>query len=159
MTSESARRILERIEAAWSPLREAADKLGPGRLEQRTPAGWTAKEMLASVAFWDEAAFGWITVGLRQQELPSGWTFGSGYAPSDGWPRADEHNAREAEWAREKPASEVLERCDRAHEQLLAIVATVTDEEAAQHEDYFVRLGDHYVDHMPELQALASEAG
>ena len=157
MTSESARRFHDDIQRSWQPLRELAESLR-SRLEEKTPAGWTAKEMLGTIAFWDEAAFGWITLGIRQGQLLEGWTFGSGFDHSQGWPAADVHNAREAEWARSRTVDEVLERCGRAHEQLLAIIDTVTDEESEKNSDYFPQLGGHYRDHLPELQALASEA-
>jgi hypothetical protein len=153
MTSESARRILERIEAEWRPLREAADRLGPVRLEQRTPAGWTAKEMLAHIAFWDEAGVTSMLM-FRNPQLPEGWRFGSGYVPEDPWPRADAHNAREAAWARPLPATQVRARLDVAHEQCLVLLSTVTDLEAVAHADYFNRRPDHYQEHLPELQAL-----
>jgi hypothetical protein len=155
MSSESARRIHDDIEHSWRPFRELAERLRP-RLEEKTPAGWTAKEMLGTIAFWDEAAFGWITIGIRQGQLPDGWVFGSGFAPVAEWPADYVHNAREAAWAREKSTDEVLERCETAHAGLLAIIDTVTDEEASANPDYFPQLGAHYRDHLPELEALAS---
>ncbi|HXH20589.1 MAG TPA: hypothetical protein VNN10_01075 [Dehalococcoidia bacterium] len=154
MTGEAARRIRDDIERSWRPFRDLAESLRP-RLDENTPAGWTAKEMLSTIAFWDEAAVGWITIGLRGETLPDGWAFGSGYVPADSWPRDYEHNAREAEWARDRAVDEVLLRCDAAHAGLLEIIETVTDEEAAANAAYFPGLGGHYRDHMPELEALA----
>jgi hypothetical protein len=155
MTSDSARRIHNDIEASWRPFRDLAEQLR-ARLEDKTQAGWAAKEMLGTIAFWDEAAFGWITIGIRQGQLPAGWVFGSGFAPVDDWPAADVHNAREAAWARDKSTDEVLARCDSAHAALLEIIDTVNDEEAAANPNYFPQLGGHYRDHMPELEALAA---
>ena len=158
MSSDSARRIRESIERSWAPFMALARKL-EARLEEKTPAGWSAKEMLGTIAFWDEAAFGWITTGIRRQPLPDGWTFGSGYLPGDSWPRADEHNERESGWAKDRRVAEVLQRCDRAHEQLLRTIDTVTDEEAEKNPDYFRQLGEHYKDHKPELEALETGTG
>jgi hypothetical protein len=152
--SASARRLLERVEAAWQPLREAAEALGLDRWEEITPAGWSAQEMLAHVAFWEEAVFGWVTIGIRGQALPKGWSFGSGYSPEAEWPSANVHNAREAEWARSRTAAEVMARWDRAHEQLLAILSTVTDREAAEQAAYFDEVGNHFREHLGELEAL-----
>ena len=147
--------ILEELETAWRPIRDAARRLGEERLESRTSAGWTAKELLAHVAFWDEAVLGVVVGMFRGEPLPDGWTFGSGYLPGDdGWPPADVHNAREASWAQTRTASEVLARLDRAHDEMVAVVSTVTDQEALEHRDYFDRLPRHYVEHLPELQAL-----
>lgn len=151
-----AETILESVEVAWRPMRQAASRLGEERLEGRTSAGWTAKEMLAHVAFWDEAVTGVVVGMFRHAPLPEGWTFGSGYLPADGeaWAPADVHNAREAAWARARGASEVLARLDRAHGQLLALLSTVTEQEGSDHGDYFDRLPLHYVEHVPELEAL-----
>jgi hypothetical protein len=157
LTTEAARRILENVSATWRPFRDAAGRLGTGRFDEQTPAGWSAKEMLATIAFWDEAAVGWITLGIRQQQLPDGWTFGSGFDHSQGWPAADVHNAREAQWGRSKSAVEVLSRCDEAHDQLLAILGSVTDEEESNNRDYFAQLSGHYADHQPELDALLAK--
>jgi hypothetical protein len=149
-------RILEEVETAWRPVRDAANQLGDERLESRTSAGWTAKELLAHVAFWDEAVLGVVVGMLRGEPLPDGWTFGSGYLPGDdeSWPPADVHNAREASWARARTASEVLARLDQAHDLMVDVLSTVTEQEAVEHRDYFDRLPRHYVEHLPELQAL-----
>ncbi len=149
--SDRTERLLASVEAAWGPMREAVSRLGDERLESMTSIGWTAKEMLAHIAFWDEAVTGVVVGMFRNERLPDGWTFGSGYLPAEGegWAPADVHNAREAAWARTRTVSEVLARLDRAHHQLLALLATVAGEEAHEHGDYFDRLPLHYVEHMP----------
>jgi hypothetical protein len=154
--SNSSKAILETIEAAWRPMRDAATRLGEQGLESRTSAGWTAKELLAHVAFWDEAVVAVVVGMFRRQPLPDGWTFGSGYLPGDGesWPPADVHNAREASWAQGRSAAEVLARLDHAHDRMVSALSTVTDQEASEHGDYFDRLPRHYVEHLPELQEL-----
>jgi hypothetical protein len=150
----SAPALMVQVEEAWRPLRDAAQGLGLHGLERETSAGWTAGEMLAHVAFWDEAVFGAVTMLFRGQPLPEGWRFGSGYAPESEWPSADVHNAREAAWAREQPPEAIIERLDAGHRQLLAFLETVTAEEIAAHEDYFSSIGRHYREHLPELEAL-----
>ena len=157
MVSSATKQLLAQVEEQWLPFRSLAGRLS-GRLEETTPAGWTAKEMLGTVAFWDEAAFGWITLGIRESQLPDGWTFGSGFDHGQGWPSAEVHNAREAAWAKGKSSAEVLARVDAAHGQLLAILATVTEDEATKNADYFSQLGGHYADHRPELEALAGRS-
>ncbi len=152
---EGAARIVEAVEAHWRPFRQAVDRLELERLDEKTPVGWTVKEMLATVAFWDEAVPGWVTLGIRQQPSPAdGWRFGSGYVSKDEWPRDDVHNAREAEWGRSQTGAAVVARLDAAHELCLETLRTVTDREAMANADYFRRLGGHYDDHLPELQAL-----
>jgi hypothetical protein len=122
--------LLERVERKWRPLRETAEEVGLDGLERSTSAGWTAKEMIAHVAFWEEAVEGAVR-GLFRGESTEGFRFGSGYIPHGEWPRADVHNAREA-----------------------ASLATVTDEEIATHERYFNEIGVHFEEHLPELEAL-----
>jgi len=127
--------ILSAVNGAWRPLREALRRLG------------------------DEGVLGVVVGMFRRDALPDGWTFGSGYLPAEGqaWPAADEHNAREAAWARRRSGREVLARFESAHEQLLAILATVTEQEAADHAGYFSGLGAHYAEHQPEIERLISE--
>jgi hypothetical protein len=147
--------LLTNVATAWEPFKSAAVRLGPDGLERETSAGWKAKELLGHAAFWDEAAFGAIAGMMRHEPMPPGWGFGSGYVPnSSEWPRAEVHNAREAAWARGQQASAVLERLEKAHRGLVNVLETVTDDELARDKDYFGRLGKHYAEHLPELEAL-----
>ena len=145
--------LLAGVDRRWRPLRDLADRVGFERLEATTPAGWTGKEMLAHIAFWDEAVEGAVR-GIFRGESTEGWRFGSGYVLEGSWPRDDVHNAREAAWARTQPTADVLARCDRAHEAMVAFLHTVADAEIAAHESYFTSLGEHYTEHHPELEAL-----
>lgn len=154
MAGSGAQTILKSIEESWSRFKDAVDQLGVDGIEQPTAAGWSAKEMLGHIAFWDEAVEGAVTVLFRKVPLPDGWKFGSGYVPEDEWPRDFVHNAREAAWAAGQPGAAVLERLDTAHAAFLAFLETVSDTEAAEHADYFRALGTHYRDHQAELDAL-----
>lgn len=146
------------LEAGWRRFRDLLDRLDPAALEQTTPAGWTIKEMTGHVAFWEEATEAVIVTMLRDDRLPDGWSFGSGYDPeSDGeWPRADVHNAREAEWARTRPAAEVIARLDRAHDRAMAVARTFTDAEVSdpRFRSYIAEKIGHYDEHRPELETL-----
>ncbi|MGH2607505.1 MAG: DinB family protein [Tepidiformaceae bacterium] len=146
---------LERLDDAWRPFRAAIERLGPMGLERATPAGWTAKEMLATVAFWDECVVPVLQYMLRGQEIPRREWFGSGFmAPEDrDWPPDYEHNAREAEWARGQPAEAVVARAEQAHAAAAAMVASLPDEEATQRAGYLKDQCDHYGEHLAELQA------
>lgn len=150
----TARQLRADIEQAWRPLREAVAELAPERLDEETPAGWSAREMLAHVAFWDEAAVPVVTYMLRGREIPGGWRFASGYVAETEWPPADLHNAREGAWARGQASEAVLKRLDQAHQGLVDALQSVTDAEATQHSQYFASLGEHYREHLPELRAL-----
>jgi hypothetical protein len=144
--------MLEKIAAAWAPLKSELDRLGESGLDTQLQQGWTVKELAAHVAFWDEAVEGYVTGALRHQDLPPGWTFGSGYRPGGEWPHFEVHNAREAEWAREQTAAAVLARSAAAHDRMVEFLSTVTDQELSDHADYFERLGEHHAEHLAELR-------
>ena len=148
MVGERADGVRARVEAAWAPFRAAV----ADRLDEPTGAGWTAKEMLAHVAFWDEAVVPVVATMFRGEELPAGWSFGSGDLglADDVWPAPDVHNAREAAWARARSPAEVLDRADRAHAGLVALIETLSDDEVAAHLDYFEDFGSHYREHLRE---------
>jgi hypothetical protein len=153
--ASAAGRLVEALEQAWRPMRALAEELGHDGLERPTSAGWTAKEMLAHVAFWNEAAVPVITYLFRGVPMPPNWEFGSGVYESQDWPAADVHNAREAAWARNRRPAEVLERCEAAHAKLIAALETVTDAEAEAQAAYFADLPEHLVKHLPELEEIA----
>lgn len=152
MTGSAANQLLAQIDAAWQPFRAAVDRFGETDLANSLPSGWTAKEMLGHVAFWDEAVEGAVTSLFRKRALPEGWKFGSDYAPAGDWPSAEVHNAREAEWARDRTSEEVLRRLVNAHERLEAFLATVTEDETVEHAGYFADLGKHYTEHLGDLR-------
>lgn len=152
----SVTEFLGTVAARWDPLREAAHRLGPAGLERKTSAGWSAKEMLAHVAFWEEAAIFVIEHMLRGKPEPSSWPFPSGYDPfavAEDWPRDDVHNAREAAWARTQTGEAVIDRLDRAHAELLDLLRTVTEDELAASR-YYDEIHEHFVEHLMELEPL-----
>lgn len=162
MTGAGARRHLDLVEEGWSAFRAAVAELALDQLEHATPAGWTVKEMLAHIAFWEETVkpvfVGWFRGGT--DESFEGWYGGEdlGLTRDDPWPVSDVHNAREAAWARGHSGAEVLERLDRAHRQLVEVVGSLSDDEA-DHERYTGKIADatwrHYAQHLTELQAVA----
>lgn len=158
MTSGGLAEQIELIESGWRRLREAVERLGRRGMEATTPAGWTAKEMVAHVAFWEETVNPVVNGMYRGKEVAIQEWYGGddlALAPDEPWPIADVHNAREAAWARSRSAEEVLARWDRAHERLLAVVTSITEEEARR-DEYFGKIGaatyDHYAEHLSELE-------
>lgn len=145
-------RAAERIQEGWLPLREAVDAMSDEAMSDPTAAGWTVKEMLAHVAFWDEAAVPVVTYMNRGKEIPPGAYFGSGYRPGDTWPADNVHNAREAGWARNQDAATVRERLARAHEAMLAALRALSDEEVTAQSGYLNDQPGHYEEHLAELQ-------
>lgn len=151
--------LSEAFEQAWAPFREAVEqqKADLGRV---TAAGWTVKEMLSHVAFWDEGVGVVIDMILRGgTDFPADWPgFASGYEPPDdgSWPDADTHNAREAEWGRAQPDETVLKRLDDAHAYALAQLERLTPQEVEDERFRDWAATDkiaHYEDHLRELTA------
>lgn len=150
--------LADAVEAGWQRFRDVLTQLEADALERTTPAGWTAKEMLGHMGFWEEAAEAVVVTMLRGDQLPDDWAFGSGYVPGDDqpWPRSDVHNAREATWAAERTGAEVLARLDAAHQRTRAVVCSLTDDEVGDQRfrDYLTEKAGHYDEHRPELEAL-----
>lgn len=149
----TADELRTRTTEAWAAFRAAIDTEA---LDEATPAGWTAKEMVAHVAFWLETTPPFVTGAFRGQPTAFEMTFPSGYAPpEDGsWPNADVHNAREAAWARDQDGATVVARLDTAYAALGEFLETVTDEEATTHAGYFADIPGHLDNHRrTELEA------
>lgn len=150
--------FVEAMEAGWRGLRAAVDGLGPEEIDRPTASGWTAKEMLGHVAFWDETIEPVVVVMYRGGSLDRDWAFGSGYTHPDGaWPQTDEHNAREATWASTRSPGEVVARLDAAHARALEVVRSLTADELRDPR-YRRDLGNqaaHYEEHLLELDGLS----
>ena len=131
-----------RVEDAWRQLRDAIDR--GGDLGRPTSAGWSRKELLAHLAFWLETVPPFVRGAFRGEEAAFEVEFPSGYRAGDGdWPAADVHNAREAAWARTQTDEAVLARADRAYQELVAFLASVTDAEVEAQAAYFADVDGH----------------
>lgn len=150
---EAADRFSAELQASWAPFKDRVESLGPTEWTRTTAAGWTVREMLAHVAFWDEAAVPVVTYLLRGEEIPRRDWFESGFHPPEDrdWPPDYEHNAREAAWGREHTNEEVLSRLLRAHEAALVAVATIGDAEAFRFNGYLTDHAGHYREHLAEF--------
>lgn len=142
----TADELRARTAEAWAAFRSAIDE---HRLDEATPAGWTAKEMAAHVAFWLETVPPFVTGAFRGQPEAFEVEFPSGYSSADdgSWPAADVHNAREAAWAREQDGPSVIARLDAAYDALAAFLETVTDDEGTTHAGYFADIAGHLDNH------------
>lgn len=154
---EGADRALARIEAAWRPFETAVHQLSSADFQRTTAAGWTVKEMLSHVAFWDEAVVPVIHYMLRGEEIPEGDWFASGYRPGDTWPSDTVHNAREAEWGRSRTPAEIRTRLVSAHAAMTRAVGAISDSEAPQRVGYIQEQCAHYREHLVELSAALKD--
>jgi hypothetical protein len=151
----------DRVESGWRPFRAAAAALAEDAFDTVTASGWTIKEMLAHVAFWEETVAPFVEGMLRGHGWPdqAEWHGGGGFDDTRGWPHFDVHNAREAAWSRGRPAAEVLARWDRAHARCLALVRDLTEAELADPrflDEVRTQTYGHYPEHLAELRAAVS---
>lgn len=153
------------LDAGWARVLEVVERLGPKGLERPLTPKWTVKEMLAHLAFWEETGQPVIrTIYRGGPEVPAAeWYGGTSLelAPGDPWPDADTHNAREARWARNRSAVEVMERFARARQNLKALLATVTVEESRGPigEAWSAAAVNEHVDHhLSQVRALGEKS-
>lgn len=159
----SVAELRERVEADCRPLRDAVERFQPADFDRRTRPGWTVKEMLAHLAFWEETAAP-LVAGFRghpEMELEA-WYHGDlqAYARDVGsdWPPAMVHNARETAWARPQEPREVVARWDQAHRRLLELVESLSQDELRDERivaELLACCSDHYQEHLSELAAPA----
>jgi hypothetical protein len=145
------------MDAVWKDFREAVAALPPS-FDAASSSGWTVKEMLAHVAFWDETVQPFVDGMFRDRgwEPQESWHGGDPFDASAGWPAADVHNSREATWARRNSPTAVLERLDRAHERALALVEGLAPDEVAdeRYQEFIAsNTFDHYREHLAELRS------
>jgi hypothetical protein len=133
-------------------IREAIGALPPQRWDEKLPAGWTLKETVGHLAYWESTIPAFVE-SLRTrtpQEVAL-------LVADDGGGDADELNARAAAEARSLSREEILRRWDDAHAEALEVVRSLTDGELA--DDNFIKKfeGDtygHYPNHYADLAAM-----
>lgn len=158
MSGEWAKKQIEVLEAEWQRIWDAIERLGEEGMERPTSAGWTAKEMFAHLAFWEETITPVIQMMFRGgPEIPVEEWYGGDdleLASGDPWPAQDTHNAREARWARDRSSREVIARLKRAQERSVSVMRTITDEEGegemGRNWSGAAR-GRHFDEHLAEL--------
>jgi len=141
--------LRKKISQGYRSMREAIGALPPQRWDEKLPAGWTLKEMVGHLAYWESTIPAFIDA-LRTaspEEIAL-------LVADDGGGDADELNAKAAAEARGLSREEVLRRWDDAHAEVLEVARNLTDRELA--DDAFVKKfeGDtygHYPNHYADL--------
>ncbi len=117
------------ITQEWQHLEDVVAKLEPRQLTQAgvTEAGWSAKDILAHLAAWEQLFLGWYAAGLRG-ETPQ--TPAPGYT----WSAANLHKLNEKIYRKYRRMSltEIRRLCSESHQQLLAAFADMTEEDLSQ---------------------------
>lgn len=160
MESRTTEALLARVDAAWKPFRRAVADLEPDQLASSADSGWSIKEMLAHIAFWEETVLNRLPLLLgRQAPDLADWYGGEGLDLSEDWPHYDVHNRREASWANGHTIERVLSRLDTAHARLTSLLSTLSDEQVATQDIWEKVAGEtfeHYADHMADLERKGS---
>jgi hypothetical protein len=137
----------KKISQSYRAMRDAIAALPESRWDEKLPAGWTLKEMVGHLAYWEG------TVPAFVESLRSG-------TPREGGPDVDELNARAAAQARGLSRDEVLRRWDDAHSEMLEVARNLTDAELAD-ETFMKKFADetytHYPDHHADLGAAIKD--
>jgi hypothetical protein len=135
--------LLAKIEHAYVASRAVLDALPAERWTETLPAGWTLKEMVGHLAYWEDTVPPFVE-SLR----------GAVAQASAG--SVDEQNAKAAADARQLSRDDVLTRLESAHGRVIEIVRSLTDDELADErviEKLECETYGHYPDHFADLGA------
>ncbi|HKY50124.1 MAG TPA: maleylpyruvate isomerase N-terminal domain-containing protein, partial [Candidatus Limnocylindria bacterium] len=136
--------LLAKVEHGYVASRSVVEALPVERWDETLPAGWTLKEMVGHLAYWEGTVAPFI-------ESVRGGARTSGNAGS-----VDEQNAKAAAAAKASSREDVLARWQVAHERLTAVVRSLNDDELAD-DGIIEKLAgdtyDHYPDHYADLGA------
>jgi hypothetical protein len=135
--------LLAKIEHGYVASRAVLDALPAERWSETLPAGWTLKEMVGHLAYWED------TVPPFIESLRAGAA-----TPSAG--SVDEQNAKAAAAVKDLLPEEVLKRWHDAHARVGELVRSLNDDELADGsvvEKLECETYGHYPDHFADLGA------
>jgi hypothetical protein len=135
--------LLAKIEHVYVASRAVLEALPAERWDEQLPAGWTLKEMVGHLAYWEDTVPQFV-VSIR-----------AGAARESAGSVA-EQNARAAAAVRDLSRDEVLKRWQEAHARVTEMVRSLNDDELASERLVEKLAGDtfdHYPDHFADLGA------
>ena len=139
----SKRDLIAKIEHGYIASRSVLEALPAERWDEALPAGWTLKEMVGHLGYWES------TVRPYIEALRSG-------APRESGGSADAENAKVAAEVRGLTRENVLERWAAAHADVLAVADSLNEDELADErfiEKFNGETYGHYPDHFADLGA------
>jgi len=111
--------ILQRLETAWTSLKESWAGLSDAQLlEPRVTGEWSVKDILAHVAIWEEEALKYLPLIARGERPPRYVQYGG----------LDAFNAQMIEQKQSMALSEVLSYRDETHHRLISYLQSVQEE-------------------------------
>ena len=139
--------LLAKISQSHRAIREAIGALPASRWDDPLPAGWTLKEMVGHLAFWEStipAAIESLRAGSNREDSGD----------------VDAENARVGDEVRGLSREAVLGRWDDAHAEALAAARSLTESELAEHSFTRKIEGEtfgHYPEHYADLGAAIKD--
>ena len=110
--------LIAKIEHGYVASRAVLEALPAERWDEPLPAGWTLKEMVGHLGYWESTLRPYI------DSLRTG-------APRESGGSADAENAKVAAEVRGLTREEVLERWAAAHADVLSVVDSLNEDELA----------------------------
>jgi hypothetical protein len=135
--------LLAKIEHVYVASRAVVEALPAERWDEPLPAGWTLKEMVGHLAYWEE------TVPPFIESLRTG-------AARESVGTVDQQNAKIAAAVKDVSPEQVLKRWQDAHERVTEIVRSLNDDELVDARVIEKLAGDtfeHYPEHFADLGA------
>jgi hypothetical protein len=147
-SEERVEKLLKRLDAAWSALKESYAGWPDSRLVEPGLVGdWSAKDILAHVTTWEEEALKYLPLIIEGGRPPRYATFGG----------IDAFNARMREQKRDLSLAEVRRQLDETHRRLVEFVRSVPDDQLAGETRFRRRLRldtySHYREHAEAIRA------
>ena len=139
----SKRDLIAKIEHGYIASLAVLEALPAERWDEPLPAGWTLKEMVGHLGYWE------TTVRPHIEALRTG-------APREPGGNADAANAKVAAEVRGLAREEVLQRWAAAHADVLAVADSLNEDELADEgfiEKFNGETYGHYPDHFADLGA------
>jgi hypothetical protein len=135
--------LLAKIEHGYVASRAVLEALPAERWTEKLPAGWTLKEMVGHLAYWED------TVPPFVESIRTGATRESAGS-------VDEQNTRAAAAAKVLSRDDVLKQLESAHVRVVKLVRSLAEDELADGSIIEKLAGDtyeHYPDHYADLGA------
>jgi hypothetical protein len=135
--------LIAKIEQGYVASRAVVEALPAERWKEALPSGWTLKEMVGHLAYWESSVPTFVAAAR------------AGEAPED-CGDVDEQNAKAAAEARALTREEVLARWADAHQRVLDAANALTDDERVSGrivDKFDGETYGHYPDHFADLGA------
>jgi hypothetical protein len=142
-------RLLNRLEKAWSELKEAYTGLNEAQLTQPGVTGqWSVKDLLAHVATWDQEALHSLPMILEGRRPPR---------YKDLYGGIDAFNALKSSEMQALSLAETIENFEQAHQSLVEMLLSIPEEHFLRESRFLRRLRldtySHYPLHTSAIRA------